>query len=316
MSSFARLSALSLFTVVALARPLPALAADVVFAPGMRVGFVPADGLKPAAGFAGFESEDHSVKVLTAELPAGAYTEVEAAVKNAAPSASGVKPESIDTAAGKGFYTAEDGTIGTDKVRRYSMIVPGPNVSGYIAVQVADPQSKTYSEDAIRAMFKTVTLRKDVPTAEQLALLPFNVTDLAGFKTVRTLAPGVAALLADGTDEAGIETAPYMIVGAINASPEKPDDRGRFAQQAAAEIPGLREGHITSSEPMRIDGTPGYETRIDAVNVKDNTPVTVVQWLRFGGSNASLRIIASAPRDQWAAAFPRFRAVRDGIQPK
>ena len=46
-----------------------------------------------------------------------------------------------------------------------------------------------------------------------------------------------------------------------------------------------------------------------------NTAVTVVQWLRFGGPNA-LRIIGSAPRDQWAKAFPRFRAVRDGIQPR
>jgi hypothetical protein len=42
----------------------------------------------------------------------------------------------------------------------------------------------------------------------------------------------------------------------------------------------------------------------------------VVQWIRFSNGGASLRIIASAPRDQWSAAFTRFRAVRDGIQPK
>jgi hypothetical protein len=29
-----------------------------------------------------------------------------------------------------------------------------------------------------------------------------------------------------------------------------------------------------------------------------------------------LRIIASAPRDAWSDAFTRFRAVRDGIQPR
>jgi hypothetical protein len=69
------------------------------------------------------------------------------------------------------------------------------------------------------------------------------------------------------------------------------------------------------SEPIRIDGQPAYETRIDATSGKDNTSVTVVQWLRFGGPNM-LRIIGSAPRDQWSAAFPRFRAVRDGIQPR
>jgi hypothetical protein len=54
---------------------------------------------------------------------------------------------------------------------------------------------------------------------------------------------------------------------------------------------------------------------MDAVSGKDNTPVTVVQWLRFGNQN-SLRIIGSAPRDAWTKAFPRFRAVRDGIQPR
>ena len=62
---------------------------------------------------------------------------------------------------------------------------------------------------------------------------------------------------------------------------------------------------MTMSEAIRIDGMPGYETRIDGVSGKD-TPVTVVQWLRFGGPT-TLRIIGSAPRDQWAKAFPRFR---------
>jgi hypothetical protein len=27
-----------------------------------------------------------------------------------------------------------------------------------------------------------------------------------------------------------------------------------------------------------------------------------------------MRIVGSSPRDQWEQAFPRFRAVRDGIQ--
>ena len=69
------------------------------------------------------------------------------------------------------------------------------------------------------------------------------------------------------------------------------------------------------SEPIRIDSMPGFETRLDATTGKDNTPVTVVQWLRFGGPTV-MRIIGIAPRDQWEKAFPRFRAVRDGIQPR
>jgi hypothetical protein len=77
----------------------------------------------------------------------------------------------------------------------------------------------------------------------------------------------------------------------------------------------VRDAHITMSEPLRIDGGPAYETRIDATSGKDNTAVTVVQWLKFGG-RTTLRIIGSAPRDVWPQAFTRFRAVRDGIQPR
>jgi hypothetical protein len=78
----------------------------------------------------------------------------------------------------------------------------------------------------------------------------------------------------------------------------------------------LRESRVTVSEPIRSNGQQGFETRIDGVSGKDKTPVTVVQWIRFSNGATSLRIIASAPRDQWPAAFTRFRAVRDGIQPK
>ncbi len=129
------------------------------------------------------------------------------------------------------------------------------------------------------------------------------------------LAPGAALLMADGDEKGGFEAKPFMLLGIIGSAPATPDDRGRFAQQIATTIPGVRDGRITMSEPIRIDGQPGFETRIDATSGKDNTPVTIVQWLRFG-AQTSMRIIGSSPRTDWANAFPRFRAVRDGIQPR
>ena len=107
-----------------------------------------------------------------------------------------------------------------------------------------------------------------------------------------------------------------LIIGLIGTSPTQPDDRDRFAQELARSIPGIRESKLTVSEPIRIDSSPGYETRLDGISGKDNTPVTVVQWLRFGATNSVMRIIGSAPKDQWESAFPRFRAVRDGIKPR
>jgi len=290
----------------------PAWAADPVFPPGARVGMTPLVGLVPAKKFIGFETEDQSVKVLVGELPADAYGEVVNAFKANPAGTNGIKPESIETAAGVAYYTAESARDGASSVRRYSMILPGGTFSGYVAVQVPENVSKIYTDDAVRQMFASAVIRKEVPVEEQLGLMPFKIGELSAFKNVRTLAPGAAIILADGDETTGFEAAPFMVIGLIGSGPAQPEDRDRFAQQAATTIPGVREARITMSEPMRIDGLPGYETRIDATSGKDNTAVTVVQWLRFGSSNA-LRIIGSAPRDQWPKAFPRFRAVRDGI---
>jgi hypothetical protein len=292
----------------------PALAADPIFPPGVRVGVTPLVGLVGARTFVGFETEDHGVKVLMAELPAEAYNEVVTAFKASPAGANGIKPQSIETSAGVAYYTAENARDGATSVRRYSMILPGGAFSGYIAVQVPENASKIYTDEAIRQMFSSAAVRRQVPLQEQLGLMPFKISELGDFKNVRTLAVGSAVLLADGEENSSVEVAPFMVLSLMGSAPAQPDDRGRFAQEAAISIPGVREARMTMSEPVRIGGMPGYETRIDGISGK-STPVTVVQWLRFGGPT-TLRIIGSAPRDQWAKAFPRFRTVRDGIQPR
>jgi hypothetical protein len=305
------LSALVLFV----ATICPALAADPVFPPGVRVGVTPLVGLIGAKTFVGFETEDHGVKVLMAELPAEAYNEVVAAFKASPAGTNGIKPESIETTAGVAYYTAENAKNGPTNVRRYSMILPGGAFSGYIAVQIPENASKIYTDEAIRKMFATAAVRKQVPLEEQLGLMPFKISQLGDFKSVRTLAVGSAVLFSDSEENSSVELTPFMVLSLMGSAPAQPDDRGRFAQEAAIAIPGVREARMTMSEAIRIDGMPGYETRIDGVSGKDNTPVTIVQWLRFGGPT-TLRVIGSAPRDQWAKAFPRFRTVRDGIQPR
>jgi hypothetical protein len=312
MTPLRRLFAVALFAVAA----NPAFAADPVFPPGARVGMVPLVGLVRAKSFIGFETEDKGVKVVVADLPVEAYGEVASAFRANPGGTGGIKPQSIETPAGLGYYTVEDARDAqSGNVRRYSMIVPGIAFSGYIAVQVPENATKIYTDDAVRQMFASTVVRKEVPVDEQLGLLPFKISELSEFKNVRTLAPGQAIVVADGDEATGFESAPFMIIAIIGATPTTPDDRGRFARQIATTIPGVRDGKITMSEPVRIDGQPGYETRIDATSGKDNTPVTIVQWLRFG-SQTSLRIVGSSPRDDWTKAFPRFRAVRDGIQPR
>ena len=312
-------AAVALIVAGASHAPSFAFAADPVFPAGARVGMTPLVGLNKARGFIGFETEDQGVKVLIADLPAEAYGEVANAFKAVPGGVGGIKPESIETAAGLAYYTVENAKEttkgGAPNVRRYSMILPGPKFSGYVAVQVPENASRIYTDDAIRQMFASAVIRNEVPIEEQLGLMPFKVSELSSFKNIRTLAPGAALILSDGDEKTGFEAAPFMIIGLIGSTAASPDDRGRFARQIATTIPGVRDGRITMSEPVRIDGQPGYETRIDAISGKDNTPVTIVQWVRFG-SQTSMRIIGSSPRTDWTTAFPRFRAVRDGIHPR
>jgi hypothetical protein len=305
------LTAIALF-VAAFAHS--ASAENVTYPPGARVGLTPLVGLTLAKNFSGFESEDQSVKVLVAELPPDAYGEVANAFKANPAVAGGIKPESIETAVGTAYYTAENATEGGGAVRRYSMILSGGAFAGYVAVQIPENASKVYTDEAVRKMFGSANIRKEVPVEEQLGLMPFKLTDLSSFKNVRTLAPGAALILADRNETEGFEPAPFMVIGVIGATPPEPGDRARFAQEAATRIPGVREAKITMSEPIRIGGQQAFETRLDAVSGKENTKVTIVQWLRFGP--AMMRIVGSSPRDQWTSAFPRFRAVRDGIQPR
>jgi hypothetical protein len=299
-----------------LAGAAAALADSPVYAPGTRIGLVPLIGLTPSKTFPGFETADHQVKVVVAELPANAFRDVEAVARSDKPGVQGPKPQGLETASGQGYFIAENAKSGNDNVRRYSMVVSGNTFSGYVAVQVPENAEKIYSDQAVQKMFATVVLRKEVPIEEQLGRLPFRMTELSSFKTVRTLAPGVAILLSDAAIDNDIDSKAFMIIAPIGSAPERPDDRGRFARDVATTIPNLREARITMSEPMRINGSPGFETRIDATNAKTNAPVTVVQWLVFGSGNTAMRLIASTPRDEWSAAFPRFRAVRDGIKPR
>jgi hypothetical protein len=294
----------------------PARAADVIYPRGSHVGLVPLDGLKKAQSFPGFEDSDAGVKVLVTELPPAAFTTVETQLKSGQPSADAAKPESFDTAAGKSYLSHEAATDAGGKVDRYALLVAGADMSGYVVVQVPEKAAATYSGDAIRKMLATTTLRADVPVDEQLAVLPFKVTNLADFKKVRIIPPGAAVTLSDGNDNVlDLGGPPYVVVSLAPITAQTNEDRDRIARDLVNTLPGLKNVRITNAEPMRISGTPGFEIRLDATTAKDDKDISLVQWLRFG-STATLRIVGGATKADWAAAFPRFRAVRDGIDPQ
>jgi hypothetical protein len=302
-----------------LAAPLALLLAasasadDVVYPPGSRIGLVPLRGIIALKSGMGFENPDNNLVVTFRELPLSEYEAIDAAVKEkkTLPHAMG-DAQTFETAAGKGYLSRAGGPNSGPKNNRIAIVVSDGKVAGYVAVDVPEAATKDYPDQAIRQMLASTKLRTEVPPEEQLGLLPFKVSDLAGFSRVRTLVPGQAVVLLDGDEEAALSGAPYVLISIARVSADQPDGRERLARDLAEAIPAIRDWRITNSEPMRIGGTAGYETRLDAVSLKDNKPIRVVQWLRFGGG-ATLRIIAASTREEWPEMFTRFRAVRDGI---
>jgi len=88
--------------------------------------------------------------------------------------------------------------------------------------------------------------------------------------------------------------------------------RGWFEEELRA---GVKEIRIVRSEPLRIGGQPGHQVIAEAKDDPSATPVTMVQWLRFGPGRF-LHVFGLARTEAWQSVFMRMRTLRDGIEPK
>jgi hypothetical protein len=170
----------------------------------------------------------------------------------------------------------------------------------------------------VRAALATLAIRATVPVEEQLSLLPFKVGDLASFH-VSGVSPGRALMLSDApTDAQGASIgtlAPHIFVAVGPGGPGQSSERDGFARDAFATIPNIRDVHFTTSEALRIGGQQGHQILAEARDGTNTSALTVVQWLRFG-SSGFMQMVGIARVEDWKDAYPRFRAVRDGIEPR
>jgi hypothetical protein len=313
MTGFRSLCALAL-TVLVLG-PCTAMA-EPVFPTGSRVGLEPAPGLVPSKRFAGFEDAEHKAAVLVLDLPGAAYVEAEQSLF--------AKPQTDVKGLERRTFPFNDGIalLATGSAQQNdkplhkwfflatTVAGPVPNLTAFITVEVPEAARSVYTDAVVEKMLKSVTFRK-APVAEQLGQLPFTLNDLAGFHVRQVATPG-SVVLSDKEDGTPFSQA-FIAISLAPGGPPNAADRPRFAQDLINSAP-VRDLTITNGETMRIKGMPGNEIRATAKNV-DDKPVQIVQWLRFG-SGGFMRIVAVAPKEQWDAMFPRFRAVRDGIENK
>jgi hypothetical protein len=222
------------------------------------------------------------------------------------------KRESFALANSKGLLLVVRQETDKVKLRKWLLIAPVGKLTAMVSLEIPLSAKDSYSEAAIRASLASLTMRDSVPPEEQLALVPFSLRDLAGFR-IAGFVPGRAVHLADGDKEGSdsVEHA-HMAISVAPGGPSTQGDRANFARLAFSAPPNVKEVRLTNSEPMRIGGQPGYELRATGKNAKTGAEIEIVQWLRFG-SGAYIQMVGFAPKDGWIPAFHRFRTIRDGL---
>jgi hypothetical protein len=295
-------------------------AAEVEFPPGSRIGLAPPAGLVTSRNFFGFEDPDNNVAIIMVSLPAEAYADLEKSANADQLRRQGVTfetREALSMSFGRAFLVIGRQEVEKTKIRKWILVAASPALTALVTVQVPEAARTNYPDAAIRAALASLAVRDTVPDEEQLSLLPFKVGELAGFR-ISGIMPGRAVMLGDsagrpGTPGSAADT--HILVAVVPGGPAQVSERDAFARDAFATVAGLKEVRITGSEPLRIGGQQGHQIIADAKDASGAAALTVVQWLRFGGS-AYLQMVGIARAEAWKDAYPRFRSVRDGIDPK
>ncbi len=315
------------FTVwlAAAALAAPVWAADPIFPPGSRIGLVPPGAMAASTTFPGFADQDKDAAIMLGVLPAAAFSQLERTLEAEALKKEGItveKREPMQLGIGRALLFTGRQVVDKTRYRKWLLLAATDDLTALVNVQ-APEQSGVYSERVVRAALATLAVRPTVPEAEQLSLLPFTVGDLAGFHVDGVLR-GRALILSDAPADASEDPAKellqgriaaHLLIAAMPGGPAEADDREKFARLAFGEIAGLKNVHLTMSEPLRIGGQAGYQTMAEAKDARTGIDVQVVQWLRFG-SGGFLQMVGVAPADNWTSVLARLRTVRDSIDPR
>ena len=309
-------AAAALAAIVLLA--LPARAADPVFPGASHIGLVVPAGLKPSTAFRGFLDPDVNASVLILEVPPPVFPKLEAEMSAEGLTKLGMteeKRETVTLKSGKALMVVGDQAIGDKTVHKWILLASGTEVGALIAVQLPPEARAKYSDADVRAMLMSLAVRTSVPLEEQLKLVPVVFGDLSGLRPFRVLGNSSVFLTEGPADPKDVAAQPLLIVSVAPGGPEQDSDRANFSRQLLFSMSDFKDLRIVGTDIIRLDNMPTYEIQAEAKDPKSDAALKVVQWIRFG-HGALLRFIGIAPAAAWSEAFPKFRAVRDGVKPR
>ena len=305
-------------TIVAALAAGVAFAADPVFPPGSRIGLVPPKAMKPTRGVSGFHDPVTGAAIMAIEMPAEAFPSIEASFGEEALKKQGFAAKSRDKLkVGKADATLVSGeqTENGRTVPKSMLLIGDPSLTALVIAQLP-PGAAQPAQDDVKAALKTVALRPPLTVDQQVAALPFKVSDQAGFRPVRAMG-GSAILMTDGPKDVVQEAEqPIMIVAQSFApAPNTPEQRDVFARQALEASGMLKETVYERAQSFRLGGADWHEIVAKAKDGLSEQPVVVMQTIRFA-PDGYLRMLGIARADKRDDVMPRFRRIVDGVASK
>jgi hypothetical protein len=301
------------FALVCALLPSVSFAAELVFPPGSRIGLVPPPGMTAATSFQGFEDRANDAVLVVTELSSQSAERVAEDFHPERMKAGGLTPisrELIPLADGDGMLVVahQEGRV---TMQKWALITKTNDMTAIVVATFPAAAATAYPDAAMRAAFSSVKLRGKLSPDEMLAVLPYRLGDLGGFRLLRANPDGTAVLTLGPADTTLPAQQPYFIVAPRAVEPPAATERESFAQRALTGFVNRPDLKIVKSEAVRFGNAQGFEIVAESPgNAGDD--LMLVQWLRFGTGGVT-QMFGMARKDHWADALPRMRALRDGF---
>jgi hypothetical protein len=308
----------TLFVLLIAALPgSPSFAAEPVFPPGSRVGLIPPDGMVPGDAFQGFEDRARGAMLVLSEFSGQTFTKLEKEFSLERMQASGMEQiarEMIALPNGPALVVGarqnENGVL----MRKWALLALENDITVMVIVALPDAAKDAYPDATLRAALASVVVRAKLSPDDMLAVLPYRLGELGGFRLLRTSADGTAVLTFGPKDTTLPAEQPYFMMTPRAVELPQASERDWFAQRILAAFVSNPDLRIVSSEGVRIADSQGHEIIAETKDKVTGDDLVVVQWLRFGAG--VMQMFGIARKDQWADVLPRMRALRDGFERK
>jgi hypothetical protein len=290
-------------------------AAEPVFPGAAAVGLAPPAGMTAAQGFAGFEHPS-GASILVAEMPAAAWPQLLAGFTPERLRATGLQvsgePETLELAGGEARIWRGTQRAHGQSFARWVALARSETLTALVTVQVPESAAADLPPSSVEAALRSIVFRAPRGVAEQMAELPYQVGDLAGFRPVRVVA-GHGTLLTDGpldVDPAGDQPT-VIIAPSVGPAPVPEAEQAAFARRALGQFAGLQDLSIVEEQQQQRGAANVVRIRADAVDSRTGRRMHVMQTVLFDGGRY-LRVVGVAPEAR-AEAMTRAERVAASV---